>query len=707
MTSSRSSCAATPGLVILLLTALVVACGGCAPTEPNVQIDAWRLQREDDALEHAIRLPAHVAEYLPSSPSRYRLRATVTLPEHMRHRTLTLAIPYLMASVTLYAAGREALPLDEDVWGAYRGRESHRWRLPPTDATTIDLELLVEHRSFLSAQLETVPRLSATPQGDAAFRLVAAFHKATAILCAGVLLVGCFYVLLFLLDGRRKSYLWFGIGAVSASYYGFLWAGVTQELLGPYELVGLFVVIPLALLSSIYFSHAYFEQESPSRAFGAAALVLACLAAIFSSPFVIQRLAPLRVAYCFAVVAYQVGLVVRLRRVRRPAWDMNIAVACWVAQALACVPDWLLWCGYARVFGGLHTGCLAIVIYAGQQMVVLTREHTAYVRRVEVLNLELKRQLADRAGDLARALALVKSGPSSGTERSTGEVIGNAYRVQHRLGRGGMGFVYLVTRLSDGQELALKELRSLHGTSLVRFAREAEILARIDHPNVVSIVDFGVAHGGDPYLVMELVSGCTLQEERSRYGDAPWARAVLRQIAAGLEGIHAAGIVHRDLKPSNVLVSYPPGAAEPIVKITDFGISGILRTGLDASERTVTAATRSARLLREPLGSSEITATGDFVGTPKYMAPEVRESATRATFASDMYSLGILARELLATAGLDEESVSRTKLDRSVSAVWQRLLDDCLSARPEDRPTAGQVARAASGPVLFVAERRA
>ena len=107
------------------------------------------------------------------------------------------------------------------------------------------------------------------------------------------------------------------------------------------------------------------------------------------------------------------------------------------------------------------------------------------------------------------------------------------------LGEGGMGAVYEVVRATDGETFALEVVTGgVSRAGAIRFAREAEIGARVRHPNLVSIVDVGLGDSGAPFLVMELVRGDALEERRDRFGDAAWAMPLLRQIARGLATLH-------------------------------------------------------------------------------------------------------------------------------------------------------------------------
>ena len=183
------------------------------------------------------------------------------------------------------------------------------------------------------------------------------------------------------------------------------------------------------------------------------------------------------------------------------------------------------------------------------------------------------------------------------------------YRLGREIGRGGMGVVFEATRVeADGAaegdgRVALKVVHrhlSHRLGFLERFLREASIGSHVRHPNVVHTLDAGVHEGIDgrelPFLVMEHVAGASLRELATSLGGRvpePLLRHLARQIAAGLESIHAEGIVHRDLKPSNVMVT-----DDRLVRIMDLGVARLQ----DASDR--------------------VSSTGQFVGSVRYAAPE-------------------------------------------------------------------------------------
>jgi serine/threonine-protein kinase len=274
-----------------------------------------------------------------------------------------------------------------------------------------------------------------------------------------------------------------------------------------------------------------------------------------------------------------------------------------------------------------------------------------------------------------------------------------------------MGIVYEVERTTDHRRLAAKVLRtSPDRPAAGRFVREAQILARLNHPNLLSISDIDVTGTGVLFIVTELVIGLSLGQLRHLFGPANqrWGLHILRQLAAALSVLHAEGIVHRDLKPDNLLVVRPDADELPTVKLADFGISillddvpptqvpvpmhppseavtgqGDLMTGRAvpaalAARTDVNAATIdltggglqevTGTVPRHPGGDprnpdehakvqasssrdnqsyGSLTQVGTIVGTPRYMAPELAYGSKHAQPPADMFSFGIVAFEIL------------------------------------------------------------
>ena len=219
------------------------------------------------------------------------------------------------------------------------------------------------------------------------------------------------------------------------------------------------------------------------------------------------------------------------------------------------------------------------------------------------------------------------------------------------LGRGGMGRVFRGRQLRLDRAVAVKLLppELADDTSFqARFEREARALARLAHPNIVGVHDFGTTEAGDSYLVMELMEGGTVAARIPM----PLAEAVrvAREVCAGLAFAHAAGIVHRDIKPENVLC-----AADGQVKIGDFGIARLL------DSEAAGGPTRPSLVL----------------GTPAYMAPEARAGAPPAP-GMDIYAVGVLLHQLV-TGRLPDDALA--DLPPELAAIVRRA----VAANPLDR----------------------
>ena len=213
-----------------------------------------------------------------------------------------------------------------------------------------------------------------------------------------------------------------------------------------------------------------------------------------------------------------------------------------------------------------------------------------------------------------------------------GLVLDEKYRLDERLGEGGMGTVYRATHLLIERPVAVKVLNPrlvADDTAKERFRREARAAGRLQHSNAVAVTDFGETRDGLVYLVMELLEGRPLREVLAREAPLDPARAVslMLQIAAAVEAAHEAGIIHRDLKPGNIFLVQRPDSPY-IVKVLDFGIAKIADAGGDFAL------------------ADTLTGTGVMIGTPRYMSPEQCDGAQLSP-ASDVYSLGVILYEML------------------------------------------------------------
>ena len=228
------------------------------------------------------------------------------------------------------------------------------------------------------------------------------------------------------------------------------------------------------------------------------------------------------------------------------------------------------------------------------------------------------------------------------------------YEVQSLIGRGGMGAVYKARQRQLNRLVALKLLPievSLDEAFAERFRREAQTLARLDHPNIVRVFDFGETTEGHLFYAMEFVAGEDLQQ-RLRHGsvDPSVAFAALQQVCAALECAHSQGIIHRDIKPANVLITI-----DGRVKLADFGLA--------------------APTQRSP--TERLTRAGSTLGTFEYAAPEQIAGNAHADHRADIYSVGVMAYELLTgilPRGVFPPPSERTATDPRYDEVVMRAL---------------------------------
>jgi predicted esterase/predicted Ser/Thr protein kinase len=228
------------------------------------------------------------------------------------------------------------------------------------------------------------------------------------------------------------------------------------------------------------------------------------------------------------------------------------------------------------------------------------------------------------------------------------------------LGRGGMGVVYKVSQKSLDRVVALKLLapeRVLDSKFAARFANEAQALARLNHPNIVTVYDFGQA-GGFYYLLMEFVDGVNLRQLlRSRKLTPEEALAIVPPLCEAMQFAHEHGIIHRDIKPENLLLD-----KEGRVKIADFGIAKMLGAG----------ASNVGLLETQP------------AGTPGYMAPEQKTEPQKADSRADIYSLGVVFYEML-TGELPADKLEPPSRKVRIDVRLDEIVLRALESTPEMR----------------------
>ena len=271
------------------------------------------------------------------------------------------------------------------------------------------------------------------------------------------------------------------------------------------------------------------------------------------------------------------------------------------------------------------------------------------------------------------------------TDPLIGQTLDDKYRLDERLGEGGMGTVYHGTHLLIDRPVAVKVLNPRFvedEAAQERFRREARAAGRLRHTNAVAVTDFGRTADGLFYIVMELLEGRSLRDVLAREAPLDAARAVslMLQISAAVAAAHEAQVIHRDLKPGNIFVVQRPHAPA-IIKVLDFGIAKLATDAVDGLEQ-------------KPL-----TQTGVMIGTPRYMSPEQCDGAD-LTPASDVYSLGIILYEMLtgttpftgptplsvALKHSSEQPRAPREFVASIPAELETLVLHALEKKPGQRP---------------------
>jgi len=263
-------------------------------------------------------------------------------------------------------------------------------------------------------------------------------------------------------------------------------------------------------------------------------------------------------------------------------------------------------------------------------------------------------------------------------ERRLQEALGPGFVLERAIGQGGFALVYAARDVGLNRAVAVKVLRpELAGTAAIRerFRREAEAMARLRHPHVIPV--YAVGEGaGLAWYVMPLVTGGSLRTrlDRERRLPAGEARRILDEAAAALGAAHRAGVLHRDIKPDNILLD----GDDARVLLTDFGI---------------------AKALGGAAPAGALTATGVVVGTPHYMSPEQASGERGIDHRSDLYSLGVVAYQMLCgdlpfqanntpallVKHLSEAPVPIERRSGNVPADLARAVMLCLEKNPNDR----------------------
>ena len=261
-----------------------------------------------------------------------------------------------------------------------------------------------------------------------------------------------------------------------------------------------------------------------------------------------------------------------------------------------------------------------------------------------------------------------------------GRALVDKYRLDALVGMGGMGAVYSAVHLSTGRQIAVKVLLpnlAIGNPRLLElFEREARVVGRLRHENIVDIIDAGRTTDGVAYIAMEWLEGHPLEEEIQRGGTLSFQRVseILRQVAAALEESHSQHIIHRDLKPSNIFLVKRPNGREQI-KVVDFGIS-------------------------KSLGDTGGSPVSSVMGTPQYASPEQFRLGENIDSRTDIYSLGVMLFQMLTNAlpfndttisalihkHLNEPPPPLRSLRPDIPPAVEELVGRMLAKQPADRP---------------------
>jgi len=246
------------------------------------------------------------------------------------------------------------------------------------------------------------------------------------------------------------------------------------------------------------------------------------------------------------------------------------------------------------------------------------------------------------------------------------------------IGKGGMGAVYRARQKELDRIVALKILPPGIGDDPAfaeRFAREAKALAKLNHPGIVTIYDFGRADGLF-YFLMEFVDGVNLRRLLHAGRVSPReALAIVPQICDALQFAHDQGIVHRDIKPENILLD-----RRGRVKVADFGLAKLVE-GRDASPRRPSGETRASG---PDVPATELTAAGKIMGTPQYMAPEQRENPGEVDHRADIYALGVVFYQML-TGELPGKKIEPPSHKVQIDVRLDEVVLRALEKEPERR----------------------
>ena len=234
----------------------------------------------------------------------------------------------------------------------------------------------------------------------------------------------------------------------------------------------------------------------------------------------------------------------------------------------------------------------------------------------------------------------------------------DGYKIKNEFASGGMAKIYDAIQVSLNRPVAIKFLSKKllsHDEAKSLFERESLIIAQLNHPNIVQVIDKGISEESQPYFVMEKLKGIDLSQMLSQ-GELPYSKKmdIAIQLCKGLAYAHKNGVIHRDIKPSNIIIDQHAN-----VKILDFGIA------LADDEK------RAAQT--------------SVMGTQGYVAPEQEDDYSKATFASDIYSVGILFYDLFGKPESKQNKTQTERLGKDISPDLRTLIEKCCHKNPSER----------------------
>lgn len=323
---------------------------------------------------------------------------------------------------------------------------------------------------------------------------------------------------------------------------------------------------------------------------------------------------------------------------------------------------------------------------AAEAQAQATEVEARAARQLAARNRELEARNAELIASQRRADRMF----SALADALPGTTLDDKYRLDEKIGAGGFGAVFRGTHLGLGHAIAVKVFKPVAGNdsaeALERFHREGVAISRLDHPNIVRVLDSGLSHDGIAYLVMELLTGRPLSHELPGRLSLLRTIRLLIPVCRALAEAHRHGIIHRDIKPDNVFLHRT--SRGEMVKVVDFGI---------------------AKLVGAEAGDAHLTASGTIIGTPTYMAPE-RVAGKPHDGKADVYSVGVMAYEMLAgrlpfpatesnpfavlLAHLNDAPPPLDQLAPHLPADLTRLVAQTLSKDPAERPAAADLATA-------------